>query len=410
MHLLELQCKEGLDFKYDINIKENILDLNIDDYLDLAIRNNKKRRFLFVSKCLGKHLPCKPMDMDKLGYDIVRVYEKKQNYLKSGVVISFAETGTALGHSVFNYINADYEFVHTTREIVENKKSLDFLEEHSHATNHNLYYEDLEKFEIGEEVVLVDDEITTGNTCINLIKKINSLYPKKRYTICSILNWMDNEAFIRFKDLEDEINTKINFVYLFAGDFKFKCHEDKVEKLISESERECKVFTKNKDLKVSYTYLDMKKYDKNEKYIKYTGRFGINKKDQEALLQEVKRESEKLDVKDREKTLFLGSEEFMYIPMLFAKQFEGKNIYYHSTTRSPIVDLDIDDYPIKSKFPHSSLYNRGIANYVYNVDKYDYEKCFFFCELNREKSDFDEIINIISNTGIKELNIVICNK
>ena len=68
MHLLELQCKEGLDFKYDINIKENILDLNIDDYLDLAIRNNKKRRFLFVSKCLGKHLPCKPMDMDKLGY------------------------------------------------------------------------------------------------------------------------------------------------------------------------------------------------------------------------------------------------------------------------------------------------------------------------------------------------------
>ena len=100
----------------------------------------------------------------------------------------------------------------------------------------------------------------------------------------------------------------------------------------------------------------------------------------------------------------------MYIPMLFAKQFEGKNIYYHSTTRSPIVDLEIENYPIKSKFPHSSIYNRGVQNYVYNIDKYNYEKCFFFCELNREKNDFDEIINIISNTGIKELNIVICNK
>ncbi|MGN1033219.1 MAG: phosphoribosyltransferase domain-containing protein [Intestinibacter sp.] len=121
MHLSKLQCRDELDFKYDINVKENVLDLNIDDYLDLAIRNNKKRRFLFVSKYLGKHLPCRAVDMDKLGYDIVRAYEKKQDYLSSGLVISFAETGTALGHSVFNYINADYEFVHTTREIVENK-------------------------------------------------------------------------------------------------------------------------------------------------------------------------------------------------------------------------------------------------------------------------------------------------
>ena len=182
-----------------INIKENILNLDIYNYLDLAIRNNKKRRFLFVSKVLGKHLPCRACDMDNLGKDIVKVYEKKQDYLNSGVVISFAETGTALGHSVFNYINADYEFIHTTREKIQNKKSLDFLEEHSHATNHNLYYEDLKYLKDKEEIILVDDEITTGNTCINLIKKANELFPKKRYTICSILNWMNDEAFDRFK-------------------------------------------------------------------------------------------------------------------------------------------------------------------------------------------------------------------
>ena len=44
MHLLELQCRDSLDFKYNVNIEENPLNLNIDDYLDLAIRNNKKRR------------------------------------------------------------------------------------------------------------------------------------------------------------------------------------------------------------------------------------------------------------------------------------------------------------------------------------------------------------------------------
>ncbi|MFQ7118904.1 MAG: phosphoribosyltransferase domain-containing protein [Intestinibacter sp.] len=46
-----------------------------------------------------------------------------------------------------------------------------FLEEHSHATNHNLYYEDLKYLKDKEEIILVDDEITTGNTCINLIKR-----------------------------------------------------------------------------------------------------------------------------------------------------------------------------------------------------------------------------------------------
>ena len=59
--------------------------------------------------------------MDNQGIDIVKVYEKKQDYLNSGVVISIAETGTALGHSVFNYIYADYEFIHTPREKVQNK-------------------------------------------------------------------------------------------------------------------------------------------------------------------------------------------------------------------------------------------------------------------------------------------------
>ena len=401
-----INSKNNLPFKYSINIKENILNLDIYNYLDLAIRNNKKRRFLFVSKVLGKHLPCRACDMDNLGKDIVKVYEKKQDYLNSGVVISFAETGTALGHSVFNYINADYEFIHTTREKVENKESLHFLEEHSHATNHNLYYEDLKYLKDKEEIILVDDEITTGNTCINLIKKINELFPKKRYTICSILNWMNDEAFDRFKKLEQEVNCKINFVYLFSGDFEFKCDEEKVEDIIKCSENKENTILKNKDLRISYTYIDMKKYEHNKKYLKYTGRFGINKEDQKNLLDTVKKESFKFSIDYDEKILFLGTEEFMYIPMLFAKQFEDKDVYYHSTTRSPIVEFDKEGYPIKSKFIHNSIYNKNIVNYIYNIDKYDYDKCFLFCEFDKEEKEFKEIINVFSNTSIKELNIV----
>ena len=38
-----INSKNNLPFKYSINIKENILNLDIYNYLDLAIRNNKKR-------------------------------------------------------------------------------------------------------------------------------------------------------------------------------------------------------------------------------------------------------------------------------------------------------------------------------------------------------------------------------
>lgn len=399
--------KENLNFEYNIKLRENIFDLNIDDYLDLGIRNNNKRRFLFISKTLGKHLPCRVSDMDDLGLKIVKAYEKKYNYLNSGVIISFAETATGLGHSVFNHINADFEFIHTTREIVDNKKTLDFLEEHSHATDHYLYYEDLNYFKDGEEIILVDDEITTGNTCINLIKKINNLYPKKRYTICSILNWMDEDSFKRFKSLEKDLNTEINFVYLFSGSFIFKCDEEKIKSKIKESENIDKYILKKNKLKVNYIYIDMDKYEQNKKYLKYTGRFGINKKDQLDLISKVKNECFKLNILDNEKVLFLGSEEFMYIPMLFADQFKKSDIYYHSTTRSPIIDIDIDNYPIKTKFTHNSLYNKGVVNYVYNIDKIKYDKCFLFCEINKDKEEFEEIIKIFSNTDIKELNIVL---
>ena len=217
---------------------------------------------------------------------------------------------------------------------------------------------------------------------------------------------MNDEAFDRFKKLEQEVNCKINFIYLFSGDFEFKCDEEKVEDIIKCSENKENTILKNKDLRISYTYIDMKKYEHNKKYLKYTGRFGINKEDQKNLLDTVKKESLKFSIDYNEKILFLGTEEFMYIPMLFAKQFEDKDVYYHSTTRSPIVEFDKEGYPIKSKFIHNSIYNKNIVNYIYNIDKYDYDKCFLFCEFDKEKKEFKEIINVFSNTSIKELNIV----
>lgn len=390
-----------LNFKCDFNIIENPLNLKINDFLDIAVRNNPKRRFLFVSKPLGKHLPCKAEKMDELGKLIVEVYNSKKISTKSGTVISFAETGTAIGHSVFDYIEGDYEFIHTTREIVEEYKSLDFLEEHSHATDHKLYFNNLESIKNGEEIILVDDEITTAKTCMNIIKKIQSLYPKRRYTIGSILNWMDDDSINKIKDLEKELNCIIECVYLFKGSFEFTYNNiDTDNKSIGK--------INNKELDVRYIDLDMDEYIGSKKYVKYTGRFGITKEDQDKLKDIVKREKNKLDISNySDEILFLGTEEFMYIPMLFAKECVG-NICYHSITRSPIIEIDKENYPIKTKFKLNSFYNPEVVNYVYNLDKKNYKECYLFVELKNEKEDFDQFIDIVKNTSIERLSIVCC--
>ncbi|EQG65177.1 phosphoribosyltransferase family protein [Clostridioides difficile] len=374
---------------------------------------------MFISKKLGKHLACKPSEMDNLGKLMATIYNEKNKEESNGTVIAFAETGTAVGHSFFDYLCGDYEFIHTTREQFDELENLEFLEEHSHATDQNLYFGMLNNFKFGDEIILVDDEITTANTCMNIIRKIQSIYPKKKYTICSILNWVSDENLSKVTRLERELNCKIDFVYLFKGNFKFYIDEDIISNY-NDNYSITKLETISSDkvnLVVNHIYVDLEDYIGNKKYVKYTGRFGINRREQFRLKEIVKRESKKITMaskeslkNEKEKILFLGTEEFMYIPMLFAKEKENQyDIYYHSTTRSPIINIDKKHYPIKSKFMLKSFYNIDIQNYIYNIDKHNFSKCYLFVELNKSENSYLEFIDIIKKTSIKELTIVCCS-
>ncbi|UDN56967.1 MULTISPECIES: phosphoribosyltransferase family protein [unclassified Clostridioides] len=411
--------KNCLNFNCEIDIVDNPLNLDLNDFLDIGIRNNSKRRFLFISKKLGKHLACKPSEMDNLGKLMATIYNKKNKVASNGTVIAFAETGTAVGHSFFDYLSGNYEFIHTTREQFDELENLDFLEEHSHATDQNLYFEMLDNFKFGDEVILVDDEITTANTCMNIIRKIQSIYPKKIYTICSILNWVSDENLRRISSLEIELGCKIEFVYLFKGDFNFDISED----IVANYNDNCNISKLSimKDDKinliVNHINVDLEDYIGNKKYIRYTGRFGINKREQIKLKEIIKRESKKIVIESKEslkkkaeKVLFLGTEEFMYIPMLFAKEKENQcDIYYHSTTRSPIINIDKNNYPIRSKFKLKSFYNLDVQNYIYNIDRHNFSECYLFVELDKSENSYLEFIDIIKNTSIKKLTIVCCS-
>ena len=400
----ELNLVTLQEFSLSINIADNPLNLNINDYLEVALRNNKKRRFLFVSKTLGKHLKVAPEKVDELGKTLAKAYIKKfGNNKGNDLVIGFAETATCLAHSFFEYLDSCKYYLHTTREEIKNLKKLDFLEEHSHATEQNLYVDFLDKHLAIDKFILVDDEITTAKTCINIIKKLQEKYSIKKYIIVSILNWIDEERKQEIYKEARDLGCSIDFVYLFNGTFTFKLNnenilEDKIEK--------CNVDIS--DLEINNIYLDFKKY-LNNKYIYYTGIVGMDKKMQEELKSIVKEQGKKLIPKYKENNILaLGIEEFMYIPMMLSKEIKGK-VYYHSLTRSPIIPIESKDYPINDKYSFESFYNENI-NYVYNLKGNNYKECFLFMEVPKAEEKIREFLKILKYVGIKRVNIVRCYK
>lgn len=390
-------------FHCNIKIEHNTLKLDINDYLDVALRNNNKRRFLFVSKNLGKHIPTDPNKVDELGQLLAKAYKLKySNYSKEKqFVIGFAETATCLAHSFFDYLESAQNFVHTTREVMDLEK-LEFEEEHSHATEQILYKEALNKnIESSDTIVLVDDEITTAKTCINMIKKLNGQYNIDKFVIASLLNWIDSSRLEHIMRTADELNCKIEFVYLFNGSFEFEFDEkDELRDIIQDINEERKA-----DIEINNIKLDFKEYCHQKKYLKYTGRFGIDREDQEKLKVIIQKQAQKLNDRERDyKVLALGSEEFMYIPMMLSKEINGQ-VYYHSITRSPIIPIKEENYPIKSKYKFTSFNNSNVT-YLYNLDVNNYKECFLFIETYTEKKKIDDFIETIKSLGIKKINIV----
>ena len=402
------------NFKCEINIKDNPLNLNISDYLEMGLRNNKKRRFLFILKRLGKHLATNPLNIDNLGKDLVEVYNKKalEGLIKKhskATVISFAETATALGYSVFKHLddNAN-EFIHTTRELDPNIENyIEFLEEHSHASNHKLYTDNLKNIEDNDTIILVDDEITTAKTCVNIIRQLQEIYPNKNYIIFSVLNWITEE---REQEIYNEVskigNCTISFNYLFRGDFNFE--------LLNTKEDDFKINDNSFDKNINHINLDFENDTKTsylgeKRYLKHTGRFGIKRDDINELNSIIKREVPKLNqfINKTDKVLCLGTEEFMNIPIEISRLLNSEDVSFFATTRSPIISLNDKNYTINSRIDFNSSYNSDVNNHLYNIDKTKYDKCFIFLEtkiLNNNQSVIDTISKNINCENIIVVN------
>ena len=406
--------------KYEATVTsiENPYQFEQQQLFDMALRINKKRRFLFVSKVLGKHLAVHPaiplLTSHLLAYrfmeqrfDYVDVFtenlriaiqtkEHLEKVLQASrtqrltvptpvTIIGFAETATALGHGFFEKFVGDVQFVHTTREHLVNVDPLIcFEEEHSHASSHRVYA-DPSLFLRKTEVVLVDDEMTTGKTNRNIIRQLHETYPHlTTFTLVTILDFRTAEARDAMQQLAEELNITIHCVSLFTGSFQIEeagtLFNETVpaipytKRLMDEHSLEGLL----KDALVAQASYCESNTVKQANYYRNSGRFSLSVEEQLRLNQHAVQIAEMLQKKrSTGPCLVLGTGEFMYMPMSIAVQM-GEDVRYHATTRSPIYADEQSLIYNKLTFPSAEF--PGVTNYLYNIPTHYYTDIFVIYE------------------------------
>ncbi len=174
--------------------------LPLDALLGFAARANPRRPFLFVSKVLGRHIPCRPAQMRET-YDLLAA----PLVAASGPiwVIGMAETATGLGAGVADSLarlsgRHDIGYQHTTRLGLPRPPLLTFEEAHSHAPTHLLHRPSpalADHFAAAQTLVIVDDEVSTGQSVRRLVAELRPWMPKlSLVALVSLVNWLDAGA------------------------------------------------------------------------------------------------------------------------------------------------------------------------------------------------------------------------
>ena len=418
----------------DIEVSDNPYQLPLEELFTMAARINKKRSFLFVSKVLGKHLPIQPRkglltaallasryaeNIKKLNCTVreslVRSFGQKETDFQSvsfipksvnPVVIGFAETATSLGHAFFDCFE-EAEYFHTTREEMDHiTPCITFEEEHSHATSHRCYIP-INMIDNQREIILVDDEMTTGKTAINIIQSIHSQFPRTEYTIVSILDWRSEHNKQQFTQLERTLGININVVSLMSG-MVLVNEKGKLQELEKQpgTYKETKTTIEVLSLSAFFEKEHTGPYNKTHPYIKETGRFGINSKNNFVLHQKINDAAFVLrQRRTGSKTLCLGTGEFMYIPMKLASEM-GRDVYYQSTTRSPIYIQNIQGYGARHGIGFPNPEDWDVAHFVYNISPGEYDEIFVFFEREVSAENLQPLVKQLENLQLKSIKIV----
>lgn len=326
---------------------------SFDRCMGVGARHNPKRGFLFVSKVLGKHIPVKPSVMQEAHESLATgLADHLDN--EPTLFVAMAETATGMGHGVYEAClrqhgakkASQWVFSTTTRYQVKDARRVDFTEDHSHATDQWLH---LPKTPVSLEtiktLVLVDDEISTGRTMLNLENSLRMLLPSLERVVWVTLTCLADSTFHPC-------------VYLLKGKYSFQAGA--LGEMPGNAVGNGADVTQKLSLKWGRVGVQ--------------GLLSIGTKSMSTL----KRYADGFNHSPKKPVLVLGQGEFMHAAFRAGIELErlGVGCLVQSTTRSPIMVYGA----IGRAMPVPDPMATGVNHYVYNLNPDDYSHIFVVSE------------------------------
>lgn len=344
--------------------------------------NNTRRKYLVVNRLQGKHIPVSPKEALQMFRSLAELI--KEAYPSERLLmVGFAETATAIGAAVA--IECQAAYMQTTREVIDGVDYLYFSESHSHATEQKLVKTDLDKI-IGktDRIVFIEDEVTTGNTILNIVRLIQKTYAQPvSFAVASILNGMNEEALENYKNLK----IPVHYLVKTAHDTYTEIAEQ------YQADGTCHICTKPQEKEVEQQkevqqQIEMQQTKEAQQPIEVQEISGwINarrlhtadtyKQACEQLWQEIQQKygytKYTKETETGRRILVLGTEEFMYPALYVGAKLEetGYTVRMHATTRSPIAVSKEEKYPLHTRYELASLYDKNRITFVYDLTEYE---------------------------------------
>ena len=339
------------------------------DLVRIAKReNNTKRGYLVVDPLQGKHVPVEPSKALNLFKSLAEKLQGKYEGERL-LLIGFAETATAIGAQAA--ITLGTKYIQTTREVIPDVSYLFFSEAHSHATEQKLVKDDIDRvINETDRIVFVEDEVTTGNTIMNIIRIIRREYQRKiKFAVASLLNGMTEEYLKIYREEEIELHYLVKTDHSGYSAIAEKYHCDGLSiRAIQEDHTQEKLAVSIQD----------KIWNELPHIISIPGwmnarRFVDAKQYETACKKRAETVIAETSVKQGERVLVIGTEEFMYPALLTGQEIEkiGCDVRCHSTTRSPIAVSTEEEYPLHCRYELRSLYDPDRKTFIYDLENYD---------------------------------------
>lgn len=367
MSVTHIHLKAG-----QLAIKVNRSHWPIEQLLTFGSRINPRRSFLFVSKVLGKYVPCPPRRMRESYQALVNEcikdsslpindygdIEQSNNFAVWGV----AETATGLGagfaQALKNHANTAVFYQHTTRHHLSHPLAFSISEAHSHAPSHRVYTSELLSHPQSQQLIrvafLVDDEISTGKTLFQLTQALCEKLPKVEHIVwISLVNWLGNDA---FNSIQQQLQASFPQVTLHAkqllqGEFEFFPNKAYQPTLPEDTAQGFAQKQGGYDVpRLGYWMNNLSPEEIESQFIQLSGDF--------LRLEYLPSLGQKKGY------CVIGTGEFTHLPFLLAEHWQerGADVLFQSTGRSPALE----DGGLESRLSFWDDLEQGNC-YLYNI-------------------------------------------